>query len=183
MMTKEDIYGWLVSPPGAPYGVQRHLNYTKYVRKAQKTGNQYVQIRKNQLPRRRKQGEFLQNTYGKREKQKISTYRSEKISFREAEKRGKSCKIRTESMKNRESVRTNAEKSASGKQKEEVSSAKYVRKARKTGNQYVQLENMVISCPVGQKLQQFRAESVCRGRYQHDTHSERNNEHARLMKK
>ena len=47
MMTKEDIYGWLVSPPGAPYGVQRHLNYTKYVRKAQKTGNQYVQIRKN----------------------------------------------------------------------------------------------------------------------------------------
>jgi len=92
-------------------------------------------------------------------------------------------KIRTESTKNRKSVRTDPKKSASGKQKEERISAKYVRKPRKTGNQYVQLENMVISCPVGQKLQQFRAESVCRGRYQHDTHSERNNEHARLMKK
>ena len=86
-------------------------------------------------------------------------------------------------MKNRKSIRTDPKKSASGKQKKEESSAKYVRKPRKTGNQYVQIENMVISCPVGQKLQQFRAESVCRGRYQHDTHSERNNEHARLMKK
>ena len=106
MMTKEDIYGWLVSPPGAPYGVQRHLNYTKYVRKAQKTGNQYVQIRKNQLPGSQKKGGFLQNTYGKHEKQEISTYKTGKVSFREAERREKSCKIRTETTKNRESVRT-----------------------------------------------------------------------------
>ena len=42
-------------------------------------------------------------------------------------------------MKNRKSIRTDPKKSASGKQKEEVSSAKYVRKARKTGNQYVQI--------------------------------------------
>ena len=155
----------------------------KYVRKTRKTENQYVQNRKSQFQGNRKKGEVLQNTYGKREKQEISTYRPGKVSFREAESREKFCKIRTESTKNRESVRTDPKKSASGKQKKEESSAKYVRKARKTGNQYVQLENMVISCPVGQKLQQFRAESVCRGRYQHDTHSERNNEHARLMKK
>ena len=42
-------------------------------------------------------------------------------------------------MKNRKSIRTDPKKSASGKQKEEVSSAKYVRKARKTENQYVQI--------------------------------------------
>ena len=48
-------------------------------------------------------------------------------------------KIRTESTKNRKSVRTDPKKSASGKSKEGRISAKYVRKARKTGNQYVQI--------------------------------------------
>ena len=78
----------------------------KYVRKTRKTENQYVQNRKSQFQGNRKKGEVLQNTYGNHEKQGISTYKTGKVSFREAEKRGKFCKIRTETTKNRESVRT-----------------------------------------------------------------------------
>ena len=85
---------------------KEEVSSAKYVRKARKTGNQYVQIRKNQLPGSQKKGGFLQNTYGNHEKQGISTYKTGKVSFREAEKRGKFCKIRTETTKNRESVRT-----------------------------------------------------------------------------
>ena len=47
-------------------------------------------------------------------------------------------KIRTESTKNRKSVRTDPKKSASEKAKAGRISAKYVRKTRKTENQYVQ---------------------------------------------
>ena len=94
-------------PKKSASGKQKEeVSSAKYVRKARKTGNQYVQIRKNQLPGSQKKGGFLQNTYGKLEKQEISTYRFEKISFREAERRGKFCKIRTETTENRESVRT-----------------------------------------------------------------------------
>ena len=127
-------------PKKSASGKQKEeVSSAKYVRKARKTENQYVQIRKNQLPGSQKKGGFLQNTYGKLEKQEISTYRFEKISFREAERRGEFCEIRTESTKNRKSVRTDPKKSASGKSKEGRISAKYVRKARKTGNQYVQI--------------------------------------------
>ena len=94
-------------PKKSASGKQKEeVSSAKYVRKARKTGNQYVQNRKSQFQGNRKKGEVLQNTYGKHEKQEISTYRPGKVSFREAESREKFCKIRTESTKNRESVRT-----------------------------------------------------------------------------